>query len=46
MQRVVLDGAVSNEVRVTSDVPQGSAIGPLPFLLYINDIVEIVHSKP
>ena len=45
VQRVVLDGAVSNEVRVTSGVPQGSVIGQLLFLLFINDIGGTVHSK-
>ena len=33
-QRVVLDGVSSDTIKVTSDVPQGSALGPL-FSFYI-----------
>ena len=44
-QKVLVGGKISDPVNVMSAIPQGTALGPLLFISYINDLPNTIKSK-
>ena len=44
-QEVLLEGIHSSQANITSGLPQGTVLGPLLFLSYVNDLPDVVRSS-
>ena len=42
-QKVYIDGAFSDEMKLQAGAPQGSILAPLLYVIFTNDLPEAIH---
>ena len=40
-----MNGYTSNYAKVTCGIPQGSTVGPLMYIIYVNDIMSSIQQR-
>ena len=45
-QVVCVDGCLSSKLEIEAGVPQGSILGPLMYIIFTNELPEIIHEHP
>lgn len=43
--KIILNGYASRSFYVNAEIPQGSILGPALFLIFVNDLPDVINSQ-